>query len=152
MPVAGALAKKCDYPLVIVQCAFRSQAADDPKAFSFVNYESPVDKVYGATRRGFLYFYRQPPALNIHDPYAKPKEQNIRRAPAEDPPRVAVCGNREHGANVSGEASVAAERRAIKKAARRHLKEQLLREVDERDWRILHNNYVAASLREACCP
>jgi hypothetical protein len=33
MPVAGALAIKCDYPLVIVQCAFRAKTADDPKRF-----------------------------------------------------------------------------------------------------------------------
>jgi len=45
MPVAGALAKKCDYPLVIVQCAFRSKAADDPKRFHLLTTNLPVDKV-----------------------------------------------------------------------------------------------------------
>jgi hypothetical protein len=67
------------------------------------------------------------------DPYAKPKERNIgaRR------PKIRLLSQsveprtrRERQAEKQG---VAAERRAIKKAARRHLKEQLLREVDERD-------------------
>ena len=66
------------------------------------------------------------------DPYAKPKEQNIgarrpkiRHVSQSVEPRT----RRERQAEKQG---VAAERRAIKKAARRHLKEQLLREVDER--------------------
>ena len=66
------------------------------------------------------------------DPYAKPKERNIgsrrpkiRHVPQSVEPRT----RRERQAEKQG---VVAERRAIKKAARRHLKEQLLREVDER--------------------
>jgi hypothetical protein len=66
------------------------------------------------------------------DPYAKPKERNIgarrpkiRHVSQAVEPRT----QRERQAEKQG---VAAERRAIKKAARRHLKEQLLREVDER--------------------
>jgi len=66
------------------------------------------------------------------DPYAKPKEQNIgarrpkiRHVSQSVEPRT----GRERQAEKQG---VAAERRAIKKAARRHLKEQLLRELDER--------------------
>ena len=66
------------------------------------------------------------------DPYAKPKERNIgayrpkiRHVPQSVEPRT----RRERHAEKQG---VVAERRAIKKAARRHLKEQLLREVDER--------------------
>ena len=73
------------------------------------------------------------------DPYAKPKERNIgarrpkiRHVSQSVEPRT----RRERQAEKQG---VAAERRAIKKAARRHLKEQLLRELDER-LRILHNN------------
>ena len=66
------------------------------------------------------------------DPYAKPKERNIgahrpkiRHVPQSVEPRT----RRQRQAEKQG---VVAERRAIKKAARRHLKEQLLREVDER--------------------
>jgi hypothetical protein len=66
------------------------------------------------------------------DPYAKPKERNIgarrpkiRHVPQSVEPRT----RRERQAEKQG---VMAERRAIKKAARKHLKEQLLRELDER--------------------
>ena len=65
------------------------------------------------------------------DPYAKPKERNIgarrpkiRHVSQSVEPRTL----RERQAEKQG---VAAERRAIKKAARRHLKEQLLHELDE---------------------
>jgi hypothetical protein len=67
------------------------------------------------------------------DPYAKPKERNIgarrpkiRHVSQAVEPRT----RRERQAEKQG---VAAERRAIKKAARRHLKERLLSELDERD-------------------
>ncbi len=67
------------------------------------------------------------------DPYAKPKEQKtgaqrpkIWHVPQSVEPRT----RRERQAEKQ---AVAAERRAIKKAARRHLKQQLLREVDESD-------------------
>jgi hypothetical protein len=66
------------------------------------------------------------------DPYAKPKERNIgarrpkiRHMSQSVEPRT----RRERLVEKQG---VADERRAIKKAARRHLKEQLLRELDER--------------------
>jgi len=66
------------------------------------------------------------------DPYAKPKERKtgarrpkIRHAPQSVEPRT----RRERQAEKEG---VAAERRAIKKAARRHLKQQLLRELEGR--------------------
>jgi len=66
------------------------------------------------------------------DPYAKPKERNIgarrpkiRHLSQSVEPRT----RRERQAEKQG---VADERRAIKKAARRHLKDQLLRELDER--------------------
>ena len=66
------------------------------------------------------------------DPYAKPKERNIgarrpkiRHVSQSAEPRT----RRERQSEKQG---VADERRAIKKAARRHLKEQLLRELDER--------------------
>jgi hypothetical protein len=67
------------------------------------------------------------------DPYAKPKERNIgalrpkiRHVSQAVEPRT----RRERQAEKQG---VAAERRAIKKAARRHLKERLLREIEERE-------------------
>jgi hypothetical protein len=70
-------------------------------------------------------------ALDVMDPYAKPKERNIgarrpkiRHVSQTVEPRT----RRERQAQKQ---EVAAERRAIKKAARRHLKEQLLRELDE---------------------
>jgi hypothetical protein len=65
------------------------------------------------------------------DPYAKPKERNIgarrpkiRHVSQSVEPRT----RRERQAEKQG---VAAERRAIKKAARRHLTEQLLKEVED---------------------
>lgn len=72
---------------------------------------------------------RRYPLMN---PYAKPKERNIgarrpriRHVSHSVEPRT----RRERQAEKQG---VAAERRAIKKAARRHLKEQLQRELNER--------------------
>lgn len=65
------------------------------------------------------------------DPYAKPKEQDIgarrpriRHVSHSEEPRT----RRERQADKQG---VAAQRRAIKKAARRYLKKQLLRELEE---------------------
>ena len=64
------------------------------------------------------------------DPYAKPKE---RKTGAQRPKirhvaqSVELRTRRERKAEKE---DVAAERRAIKKAARRHLKEQLLRELE----------------------
>jgi hypothetical protein len=67
------------------------------------------------------------------DPYAKPKERNIgarrpkiRHVSQSVEPRTKSERHAE-------KQEVAAERRAIKKAARRHLKEQLLRELDQAD-------------------
>jgi hypothetical protein len=67
------------------------------------------------------------------DPYAKPKEQKvgahrpkIRHVPHATQPRT----RRERQAEKE---AVLAERRAIKKAARRHLKRQLLAELEDAD-------------------
>ena len=86
------------------------------------------------------------------DPYAKPKERNIgarrpkiRHMSQSVEPRT----RRERQAEKQG---VAAERRAIKKAARRHLKEQLLRELDEKGYGFCITLSVAASLYEARRP
>ena len=55
MPVAGALAKKCDYPLVIVQCAFRSKAADHPKGFHLLTTNLLSIKLWRDTPRFLLF-------------------------------------------------------------------------------------------------
>jgi hypothetical protein len=67
------------------------------------------------------------------DPYAKPKERKvgrsrpkIRHLPQSIEPRT----RRERHAEKE---AIAAQRRAIKKAARRHLKQQLLVELGEAD-------------------
>jgi hypothetical protein len=65
------------------------------------------------------------------DPYAKPKERNVgeQRPKITHLPRsVETRTRRERQAEKQG---VAAERRAIKKAARRHLKQQLQAELEE---------------------
>ena len=67
------------------------------------------------------------------DPYAKPKERKVgagRPKIRHVSQSLELRTRRERQAEKQG---VAAERRAIKKAARRHLKQQLLRELDERD-------------------
>jgi hypothetical protein len=67
------------------------------------------------------------------DPYAKPKERNIgaRRPKIRHVSQsVEPQTRRERQTEKEG---IAAERRAIKKAARRHLKEQLQLELDEGD-------------------
>jgi hypothetical protein len=65
------------------------------------------------------------------DPYAKPKERKvgphrpkIRHLPQSTEPRT----RRERQAEKQ---AVAAQRRAIKKAARRHLRNRLLKELEE---------------------
>ena len=67
------------------------------------------------------------------DPYAKPKERNIgaRR------PKIRHVSQsvepRTQRERQSEKQEVADARRAIKKAARRHLKDQLLRELEQTD-------------------
>ena len=71
--------------------------------------------------------------LILMDPYAKPKERNIgARRPKIRHVSQAVKPRTRHE-RLAEKQGVAAERRAIKKAARRHLKGQLLRELDQRD-------------------
>jgi hypothetical protein len=69
----------------------------------------------------------------VMDPYAKPKERNIgaRRPKIRHVPQfVEPRTRRERQAEKQG---IADERRAIKKAARQHLQDELLRELDESD-------------------
>jgi hypothetical protein len=65
------------------------------------------------------------------DPYAKPKERKI---DARRPKILHLAQSVERRTRRERQAekeAVASERRAIKKAARRHLKQQLLEELDE---------------------
>jgi hypothetical protein len=67
------------------------------------------------------------------DPYAKPKERKIG---AQRPKITHVPSSAERRTRRKRQAekeAVAAERHAIKKAARRHLKQQLLDELDATD-------------------
>jgi hypothetical protein len=67
------------------------------------------------------------------DPYAKPKERKVgTRRPkiSHLAQSVKIRTRKERQAEKE---AVAAERRAIKKAARRHLKQQLLQELDAAD-------------------
>jgi hypothetical protein len=65
------------------------------------------------------------------DPYAKPNQQKIG---AQRPKITHLPDSVERRTRCERQAekqAVAAERRAIKKAARRHLKKQLLKELEE---------------------
>ena len=67
------------------------------------------------------------------DPYAKPKERKI---DAQRPKITHLPSSTERRTRRERQAekeAVAAERRAIKKAARRHLKQRLLEELDATD-------------------
>jgi hypothetical protein len=67
------------------------------------------------------------------DPYAKPNERKVgaqRPKISHLPSAVETRTRRERQAEKQ---AVAAERRAIKKSARRHLKKDLLSEMDESD-------------------
>jgi hypothetical protein len=65
------------------------------------------------------------------DPYAKPNERKV----GVQKPRISHLPSeiekRTRGQRQAEKQAVAAERRAIKKAARRHLKRQLWKELDE---------------------
>jgi hypothetical protein len=67
------------------------------------------------------------------DPYAKPKERKVgARRPkiSHLPQSVEIRTRKERQAEKE---AVIAERRAIKKAARRHLKQQMLDELEENE-------------------
>jgi hypothetical protein len=65
------------------------------------------------------------------DPYAKPKERKVgaHRPKIKHLPQAAEPRTRRE--RQAEKEAIAAERRAIKKAARRHLKQQLLKELEE---------------------
>jgi len=92
-----------------------------------------VDKLIGHNVAVPAIFMANTQRKTVMDPYAKPKERKIgarrpkiRHVPQSVEPRT----RRERHAEKQG---VVDERRAIKKAARRHLKKQLLSELDEAD-------------------
>ena len=67
------------------------------------------------------------------DPYAKPKERKV----GADRPKIKhlpqAAGPRTRRERQMEKETVVAQRRAIKNAARRHLKEQLLKELEEHE-------------------
>ena len=67
------------------------------------------------------------------EPYAKPKEKKV----GAQRPRIShlpsAVETRTRQERQAEKQAVAAERRAIKKSARRHLKEQLLEELQDTD-------------------
>ena len=67
------------------------------------------------------------------DPYAKPKERKIGAQRPKISHLPSSAERRTRRERQAEKEAVAAERRAIKKAARRHLKQQLLEELDEDD-------------------
>ena len=65
------------------------------------------------------------------DPYAKPNERKIGAKRPKISHLSSAIETRTRQQRQAEKQTVAAERRAIKKSARRHLKEQLLSELDE---------------------
>jgi hypothetical protein len=67
------------------------------------------------------------------NPYAKPKERKVGARRPKISHLAQSVERRTRRERQAEKESVAAERRAIKKAARRHLKQQLLQELDAAD-------------------
>jgi len=65
------------------------------------------------------------------DPYAKPKERKIGAQRPKITHLPSSVERRTRKERQAEKEAVAAERRAIKKAVRRHLKQQLLEELEE---------------------
>jgi hypothetical protein len=65
------------------------------------------------------------------DPYAKPKERKIGARHPKISHLAQSVERRTRRERQAEKEAVASQRRAIKKAARRHLKQQLLRELGE---------------------
>jgi hypothetical protein len=65
------------------------------------------------------------------DPYAKPKERKVGPRRPKIPHLAQSVNKRTRRERQAEKEAVASERRAIKKAVRRHLKQQLLEELDE---------------------
>jgi hypothetical protein len=67
------------------------------------------------------------------DPYAKPREKKVGGRRPKISHLAQLVDRRTRKERLTEKEAVAAERRAIKKAARRHLKQQLLQELDAAD-------------------
>jgi hypothetical protein len=67
------------------------------------------------------------------DPYAKPKEKKVGVRRPKISHLARSVDRRTRRERLTEKEAVSAERRAIKKAARRHLKQQLLQELDAAD-------------------
>ncbi len=67
------------------------------------------------------------------DPYTKPKEKKVGGHRPKISHLAQSVDTRTRRERLAEKEAVAAERRAIKKAARRHLKQQLLQELDENE-------------------
>lgn len=67
------------------------------------------------------------------DPYAKPKEKEVGGYRPKISHLAQSVDRRTRRERLAEKEAVAAERRAIKKAARRHLKQQLLHELNAAD-------------------
>jgi hypothetical protein len=67
------------------------------------------------------------------DPYEKPKEKKVGGHRPKISHLAQSVDRRTRRERLAEKEAVAAERRAIKKAARRHLKQQLLHELDPAD-------------------
>ena len=67
------------------------------------------------------------------DPYAKPREKKVGGRRPKISHLAQSVDRRTRKERMTEKEAVAAERRAIKKAARRHLKQQLLQELDAAD-------------------
>jgi hypothetical protein len=67
------------------------------------------------------------------DPYAKPREEKVGVRRPKISHLARSVDRRTRRERQADKEAVGAERRAIKKAARRHLKQQLLQELDAAD-------------------
>jgi hypothetical protein len=67
------------------------------------------------------------------DPYAKPNEQKVGAHRPKISHRPSFVDTRTRKERQTEKQAVAAERRAIKKSARRHLKQQLFTDLEEGD-------------------
>jgi hypothetical protein len=67
------------------------------------------------------------------EPYAKPKEKKVGAQRPKISHLPSTVETRTRQERLAEKQAVAAERRAIKKSARRHLKHELLEELEETD-------------------
>src|SRR5262249_34414691 len=99
MPAAGPLAKTGDYPLVIVQCTFRAEAADDPKRFHLLTTNLLSLNLWYDTPRFLLFLW--PTGTAKHSCIRTKNKKGERRAPpAQTPAMYRGLGNRDPAESV----------------------------------------------------